>query len=1685
MTSSPETTAARRSALETRLLRRRAERAADPEAGRTISRVAPTDRLPLSSGQRRFLLLNELDAAGEGGHGAGNFAFWLRLRGDLDRPAMRGALDELRRRHAVLRTVFAADDEGPVQVVLPPDPVELPVHDFSRQPDPVERARAAALAMAVEPFCLSEDVPIRCDLLRLAEQDQVLLIRIHHVAADGWSEAVLNEELSTLYRAFQRGAPSPLPEPPLQYADYAAWQQQQLTAGALDDQLRHWQDVLADPPVATALPFDRCPTAESGTTGAVVSLPVRRPTADAIARLCAQHEVSLFQALTAGYAALLSRYSGQTDLVMGALVANRHHRETAGLIGFFVNTVALRVDTSGNPTFGELLRRVRSTALDAYGHQEVPFERVVERLAPGREPGRQPLVQTILQVHNTPQAPLELAGLDVEYEQLFTASTAVDLSASFVEQAGELVGMWEYRDELFDEETVRRVHDDMFRLIDAAIAQPATGIGELDDLSDRDRLLLDRWAAGQRLPDAPRGVLERWTAQVSAGPDAPAVISGGATVSYAALDNRANRLAHHLMTRGAGAEDLVGICLGRGVEMVVAVLAVLKAGAAYLPLDPAYPADRLRFTLADASPKLVITDAGTADALGPLAVREVRLGRDDAEIAMRPAHAPAADVTPDGLAYVIYTSGSTGRPKGVAVHHGGLATYLHWAAQRYGNDRPGGSALHSSLGFDLTVTSLLLPLTVGRSVTVVQEDEPLPRLAALLADPEQNFTLAKLTPSHLSALRAELAAGARPDSVGTFVVGGEALHADLVRSWREIAPRARFFNEYGPTEAVVGCCVHEVTDDQSSAEAVPIGMPVPDTQLYVLDAAGLRVRPGMVGELYIGGAQVVRGYLNRPRLTADRFVPDPFGTTPGGRLYRTGDLVRYRRDGCLEFLGRTDHQVKIHGRRVELGEVEMSLRRCAGVSDAVVVLRGKAERASLAAYYVPEGPGADSPEDVRRALAGILPEHMVPAAFVPLPELPMTENGKVDRAALPEPAPVSAASHAPAPPESGRPANRVEETIAAIWADVLGVPRVAVLDDFFALGGHSLLAGTVVERIAAAWPGLRTRGLLREVFLRPTVRGLSGAVVDLMAAGLSDPPVADPPAAAEPAMPGGADRSGPVPLSPAQEGLLVQCQLADSPHEYLVPLAMRLAGRLDVPALRTALGAVCDRHETLRSRFPEGSAEHCVIEPPGRRPRLRTCDVTSLAPADRAAEVTALLEAEVTRPLDLTDPPLLRALLVRTGPDEHVLCLCTHHLVFDGLSQRILRDELAEFYNAALTGRPVPPEPTQPLRYADLTAELRRRAEAPCADDLRFWRDTLSGTPVLELGTDRPRPDRRTGAGAAVDFDVPADVTTQLRRLAKGRSATLFAVLLAGVQAVLHRYTGQEDFAVGTSVAGRDIAGSERIVGLFVNQVVLRADLAGAPGFDDLVDRVRLACADVFAHQHVPFETLVQELRPARVPGAHPLFQVAIELAEAPQALGLGPDLVAHEHPVAVTVSKFDLTVAFTADGDRLLGELEYDTALFDENRMRALADDLVAVLRAAATDPAVRVAGLLPDAAQRAGHRWTRSDGDPETEAVERADAATDTVQRVAEVFRDALGLDAVGPDDDFFSLGGHSVLALRAVSRLRKAFSLDLPLDLLFRDPTARGLAVGIEELMLAEIEAMTDEQAAAFLDTRQSES
>jgi amino acid adenylation domain-containing protein len=1050
------------------------------EETRPLVRVARNAPLPLSFAQQRLWFLHQLEPTSA----VYNMSGSARLLGRLDPAALMQSLSEIVRRHESLRTRFVQGEQEPVQVIEDPKPVQLPVIDLGTLTAERRKTevRRLSLVEAERPFDLEHDLLFRVALLRLDRQEHLLLFTMHHIVSDGWSMGVLNREVATLYEAFSDGRQSPLAELEVQYADYAIWQREWLQGEVLERQSAYWRKQLADTPPALELPTDRPRPAVRSYRGALEAVRLSPELTEALKELSRREGATLFMTLLAAFQVLLRRYSGQEDVVVGTPIANRTRSETEQLIGFFVNTLALRTDLSGDPSFRAVLGRVRAVTLGAYAHQELPFEKLVEEVQPTRDLSRSPLFQVMLVLQNTPQEKLELEGLSLHVEEVENRTAKFELTLLLGETSQGLAGSIEYNTDLFAAESVRRVAGHFQTLLSSIVEDVERPISESELLTAAEqRQLLVEWNDTHR--NYPHGLRlhQLFEAQASRTPDAVALVCQEGRVTYQELNLRANRLAHHLRQLGVAPEVRVGVCLTRSAKMVVALLGILKAGGAYVPLDPAYPEERLFFMLRDARASVLLTERHLLGVL-PANSASVLCLDDEGEgvLSQRVENledAPQAD----NLAYVIYTSGSTGRPKGVAITHHNAATFLHWAAEVFTAEDLKGVLASTSICFDLSVFELFGPLSRGGKVILVQNALELPTLSAA-----EEVTLVNTVPSAMAEL---LRLGGVPAAARVVNLAGEALGRRLVERVYEQTGVGRVYNLYGPSEDTTYSTWAEVVVGGVGAPA--IGRPVANTQAYVLDGGMRPVPVGVGGELYLGGAGLARGYLDRPELTAERFVPDPFNRTPGGRLYRTGDVVRWRADGELELLGRADSQVKVRGFRVELGEVETVLGQHPGVRECVVIARGEEGSGGrgLVAYVVSSGEVAPQAGELRAYLKERLPEYMVPLAFVELQALPLTPNGKVNRRALPAPDETNVSRER----AYEGPRTPLEEVLAGIWAEVLEVERVSIHDNFFELGGHSLLLTRLAVRIRET---LKVELSIRTLFESTTISELS-AVIEL------------------------------------------------------------------------------------------------------------------------------------------------------------------------------------------------------------------------------------------------------------------------------------------------------------------------------------------------------------------------------------------------------------------------------------------------------------------------------------------------------------------------------------------------------------------------------------------------------------
>ncbi|MGI1161941.1 pyoverdine non-ribosomal peptide synthetase PvdD [Pseudomonas aeruginosa] len=1482
----------------------------------------------------------------------------LRLRGRLDLDALQRSFDSLVARHETLRTRFRLDgDEARQEIAasmaLPLDIVAL---------GPLEEG---ALARQVEttiarPFDLERGPLLRVSLLRLAEDDHVLVLVQHHIVSDGWSMQVMVEELVQLYAAYSRGLELALPALPIQYADYALWQRSWMEAGEKERQLAYWTGLLGGEQPVLELPFDRPRPVRQSHRGAQFILELDIDLSQALRRVAQQEGATAFALLLASFQALLYRYSGQADIRVGVPIANRNRVETERLIGFFVNTQVLKADLDGRMGFDELLAQARQRALEAQAHQDLPFEQLVEALQPERSLSHNPLFQVLFNYQSEARGNGQVFRFDelqMESVQFDSRTAQFDLTLDLTDEEQRFCAVFDYATDLFDASTVERLAGHWRNLLRGIVANPRQRLGELPllDAPER-RQTLSEWNPAQREYVVQGTLQQRFEEQARQRPQAVALILDEQRLSYGELNARANRLAHCLIARGVGADVPVGLALERSLDMLVGLLAILKAGGAYLPLDPAAPEERLAHILDDSGVRLLLTQGHLLEHLPRQAGVEV-LAIDGLVLDGYAEIDPLPTLSADNLAYVIYTSGSTGKPKGTLLTHRNALRLFSATEAWFGFDERDVWTLFHSYAFDFSVWEIFGALLYGGRLVIVPQwvsrsPEDFYRLLC-----REGVTVLNQTPSafkQLMAVACSADMATQQPALRYVIFGGEALDLQSLRPWfqRFGDRQPQLVNMYGITETTVHVTYRPVSEaDLEGGLVSPIGGTIPDLSWYILDRDLNPVPRGAVGELYIGRAGLARGYLRRPGLSATRFVPNPFPGGAGERLYRTGDLARFQADGNIEYIGRIDHQVKVRGFRIELGEIEAALAGLAGVRDAVVLAHDGVGGTQLVGYVV-----ADSAEDaerlresLRESLKRQLPDYMVPAHLMLLERMPLTVNGKLDRQALPQPdASLSQQAYR-------APGSELEQRIAAIWAEILGVERVGLDDNFFELGGHSLLATRVISRVRQEQ---QLDASLKALFERPVLEAFAQGLERTTDA-VSTIPLAD--------------RQQPLALSFAQERQWFLWQLEPESAAYHIPSALRLRGRLDVDALQRSFDSLVARHETLRTRFRlEGGRSYQQVQPA----------VSVSIEREQFGEEGLIerIQAIVVQPFDLERGPLLRVNLLQLAEDDHVLVLVQHHIVSDGWSMQVMVEELVQLYAAYSQGLDVV-LPALPIQYADYALWQRSWMEAGEKErQLAYWTGLLGGEqPVLELPFDRPRPARQSHRGAQLGFELPRELVEAVRALAQREGASSFMLLLASFQALLYRYSGQADIRVGVPIANRNRVETERLIGFFVNTQVLKADLDGRMGFDELLAQARQRALEAQAHQDLPFEQLVEALQPERNASHNPLFQVLFnhqsEIRSVTPEVQL-EDLRLEGLAWDGQTAQFDLTLDIQEDENGIWASFDYATDLFDASTVERLAGHWRNLLRGIVANPRQRLGELpLLDAPER---RQTLSEWNP-----------------------------------------------------------------------------------------------------------
>jgi amino acid adenylation domain-containing protein len=1517
----------------------------------------------LSPGERALWSLQRLTPA----TGAYNLAGAVRIA-DLDRTALRRALLRLVERHPALRTTYpAADDGEPFRCVH--ETLEPEVAEEDLEPDGGPAALQRRLeAEAVRPFDPTAGPLLRVRIFAAPGGGCAILFVLHHLIADFGSLALALRELGIFYgKEMGNRTGDDAGGPPATYAAWVAALERGLASPRAERLRAFWRERLAGPPPALELPADRrrLPGLPSG-AGDARSVRFGAVETARLLALGRSRGATLFAVLLAGFQLLLHRLAGQVpdEVWIGVPTAGRGAARWAGTVGYFVNPVVMRGRPGAARSMGALVAAARDEARGALAHRDWPFPLLAADLQPVREAGLPPLFQAMLTVHRTRHAEEEamallalgegggracLGGLSFATLPLRFRAAQLDLALAAAVVGGELLLRLEVDADRFDGSTAARLLSHLTCLLEAAGEEPEAAPDALPLLTAAERQqVLVEWSEGLPAPAAAATVLSLFAARAAAAPGKPAVLFAGRVVrTRGALVRRAARLAAVLADLGAGPGMVVGVCLGHSSDLVEAVLGVLATGAAYLPLDPTYPRAYLAHVLEDSGAPLVLTRDNLRALLPETRGRVIVLPESPDDAAQgEPSLRELPPGDPGAPAYLLYTSGSTGRPKGIPILHRSLAAYLAWVleAPLAGID---GLPFVTSLSFDASLKQLFGPLVGGFPVRLVDEETARrpERLLAHLGGPGRLALncVPSLWREILDAI--EAAGGGGPPGLVRVLLGGEGFDRGLLERTARVVPGIEVWNLYGPTEATANAAAARLEPGTSLDTGISIGHPIRGARLHIVDPCLRPLPPGIAGELVLGGAGVAPGYWQRPELTAERFVPDPFSREPGGRLHRTGDRARFRAGGTVELLGRIDLQLKVRGLRIEPGEIEAVLLAHPAVAEcAVGADPGRDHLIAWVVFHASTDP--PEPAALRRHLAARLPAAMVPAVLVAVDGLPRTPAGKVDRGALAVvAAPAASAASVASPGRGQAPRAPTEEILAGIWAEVLGIEEVGVHDDFFAHGGHSLLAARLLSRVRNAF-GVDLP--LRALFAAPTVARLAAAVRRGEAAAEPvPPPVTRVPEDAR------------MFLSFAQERLWFLGQwMPDSPA-YNNPAAVRLAGPLDVRALAAGLGEIVRRHEVLRTTFSAIAGLPVQILRPWAGLPLRVVDLTALGAAAQEAAGAALADDEARRPFDLRRGPLLRACLLRRAADEHVLLVSLHHIVADGWSMGVLIGELGALYGSVLAGRPssLPPLPVQ---YADFAAWQRRRAEdEPFARDLAWWRAFLGGAPAgIDLPTDRPRPAWSIHRGALAPFRLGPAFTGRLRALARRSGATLFMTLLAAFQALLARLSGAADLVVGTAVDQRTPE-VEGLIGLFVNLLALRGDLSGDPPFSDLLARTRRTTLDAHDHRDLPFERLVAEIEPVRHPGRNPLFQVAFSLQSAPlpEPALAGLELAVRE--LDTRTARFDLTLLLREAGGGVAGSLEHSSDLFDAATVDRLLAGLATLLDGVATDGSLPLSRL------------------------------------------------------------------------------------------------------------------------------
>jgi amino acid adenylation domain-containing protein len=1486
--------------------------------------VPREEDIPLSFAQTRLWFLAQFDQENSPYHVP---IFW-QIKGSLNLNALEQAIAEMINRHEILRTTFSVVNESPVQVINPPYQLSIPVITLEGETENIklEKARQLATEELQTSFDLSTSPLLRVKLLKINSQFHVLLLVIHHIIFDGWSVDLFRQELSTLYTSFSLNKPASLPKLALQYADFAHWQRQWLQGEILETQLNYWQQQLKNAPPLLEFPIDKPRPSLQTYKGSSQSLHLNLTLTQQLKGLSQTSGTTLFMTLLTAFTVLLYRYSGQEDIVIGTAIANRNRQELEPLMGFFVNTLALRTKLQGHLTFLELLQQVKDITLESYDHQDLPFEKLIDELKIERSLSNHPLFQVFFTLQNEAKETLELPELTISNFDWENTITLFDLGLICRETPQGLIAELEYRTDLFEAKTIQGIVEHLEILLQGIVDHPQQSINALPLLTKSNQEQLEIWNQTDSNYCQDKTLVDLFEEQVNQTPNNIALVFEQTSLTYQELNQKANQLAHYLRANYQIEPDsLIGICTERSLEMVIGLLGVLKAGAAYVPIDPNYPEDRIKFILDNSKISVLLTQSCVQDKLSLSHLKSLSqfINLDRFDYDLLPSHNLTIPIKPNHLAYVIYTSGSTGQPKGVMIEHQSIVNFALSFGKLLSINPQSRLLQFGSFSFDLSIGEIATNLSHGACLYLAQKETLLPTQTLVNFLEINKITHSFFSPSALSVLPQ-----ANLSHLENITVGGETCSAEVVEKW---VNQRRLLNCYGPTETTV---VATLSRCQAHGQKPNIGKPLDNIRAYVLDGNQQILPPGIPGELCIAGVCLARGYLNRPDLTAEKFVEvNLFGKTE--RIYKTGDLAKWRTDGNLEFLGRIDQQVKLRGFRIELGEIEAVLLEHPVVKKAVVNLYETENNQQLVAYIIPQEKHRDVRDELKSLLKSRLPNYMIPSQIMILETFPLTPNGKLDKKALPIPdLKIFTNGEIPVTP--------TEELLASLWQDLLKIKFVSRRDNFFELGGHSLLATQLVTRIRKSF-GVELA--VRKVFEHPQLSELATEISQVSSA-VSLPPII--PQA----------KNAPKTLSFAQSRLwfLAQLEGLGISAIYNMPMALQLQGNLNLEALKLSFFYLIERHSILRTYFPSVAGKpQVIIQNAEEIEVLAIENLQNLDSQTQKETLQELVNNHAQEPFNLNTGPLFKAKLLHLGERDFVLLINMHHIISDGWSMGVFKREWQQVYRALVKGQ-IPQWELLPIDYTDYAAWQQNWLQGDVLEtQLNYWKNQLNHAPaLLELPTDYSRPPQQSYKGVLYECELTTELTHKLKNLSQKQGVTLFMTALAAFSVLLSRYSGQSDLCIGSPIANRTHSQTEDLMGFFVNTLVLRNKINFDNSFIDLLQQTRQICLDAYAHQDIPFEYLVEQLQPERSLSYNPLFQVMLVLqntAEVGTKISL-PELEIKWFEQNYPFAKFDLKLDLSEYDHKLHCVWEYATDLFAGETIQRMAQHWEILLEAIVDSP-------------------------------------------------------------------------------------------------------------------------------------